>query len=257
MSHVDIAQSCLVMDRSNAADFSHGLLSNVSVIIPVGPQDTSWRSLLRDLAGVATDAEVLLVAADAEPSDFIASSVRSGPHDSIRWIATTASRARQMNYGAKLSPRPFLWFLHADSSISVDAVLALQRSLDMHPQALHYFDLAFQDDGPRLVRLNALGTRVRSRYLGLPFGDQGLCISRDRFERLGGFDETAAYGEDHLLVWAAHRQRVPIQCVGAVVATSARKYRSNGWFATTLVHGWRTWRQAIPQFVRLLRSRYG
>jgi GT2 family glycosyltransferase len=206
---------------------------------------------------VAAAAEVLLVAADAVPNDFIALSSHSGPHGSIRWSATTAGRARQMNHGAKLSTKPFLWFLHADSGISVDAVLALQRALDLHPHALHYFDLAFHDDGPSLVRLNAFGARVRSRCLGLPFGDQGLCISRDTFQRLGRFDETAAYGEDHLLVWAAHRHRVRLRRVEATITTSARKYRDDGWLATTLGHGWRTWRQATPQFVRLLWNRCG
>ena len=257
MSQIDVPQSCLVTDRIDAIRSSHGLLSNVSVIIPIGPQEASWRSLLRQLAGVATDAEVLLVAAHAEPNDFIASSVPNGPHGHIRWIATTAGRARQMNHGAKLSTRPFLWFLHADSSISLDAMLALRRSLDLHPHALHYFDLAFQNDGPSLARLNALGARIRSRYLGLPFGDQGLCMSRDTFQRLGGFDETAAYGEDHLLVWEAHHRRVLLHPLGVPITTSARKYRANGWLATTLVHGWRTCRQATPQFVRLLWNRCG
>jgi len=232
-----------------------GLLSRVSIIIPVGPDDASWQSLLGDLVDVSPEAEVLIVAAYAKPTDIDPLLTQGRPQCEAHWITTAAGRAHQMNLGAKLASRPFLWFLHADSRIGGDALAALERSLETHPHALHYFDLAFQDDGPRLVRLNALGARLRSRYLGLPFGDQGLCMSRDTFQRLGGFDEDVNYGEDHLLIWAAHRHRVPLHCVGALITTSARKYGANGWLATTLVHGRRTLRQAIPQFIRLLWNR--
>jgi len=255
MGPVDISQSLPASRASKASHVSRGLLSQVSIVIPVGPEDVAWQSLVSDLADVDMDAELLLISARREPSDFDQLHAAGGAFRGIRWIATTAGRAHQMNTGAQLSTRPFFWFLHADSRVSIDAFEALERSLATHPHALHFFDLVFQDDGPSLVRLNALGVRVRSRYLGLPFGDQGLCTSRDTFQRLGGFDEQVEYGEDHLFVWAAHRHRVPLHRVGAFITTSARKYRAKGWLATTVLHGWRTWRQAIPEFCRLLRNR--
>jgi hypothetical protein len=160
-----------------------------------------------------------------------------------------------MNLGAEHARRSFLWFLHADSRISGSAVTSLQASIEMHPNAIHYFDLEFQSDGPRLASVNARGVRFRSRCLGLPFGDQGLCLSRELFSRLGRFDEEVMYGEDHLLIWSAHRERVPIQPIGTAIATSARKYATNGWLATTALHTWRTWRQAIPEFAKLVWAR--
>ena len=51
------------------------------------------------------------------------------------------------------------------------------------------------------MQLNAAGANLRSRWLGLPFGDQGLVLPRASFERLGGFDPALRYGEDHALVW--------------------------------------------------------
>jgi hypothetical protein len=257
MNDLDVSSQRQAIATGEVSPCSSSLLSNVSIVIPVAAEDESWEALVGDLAQIGTDAELLLIGAHAEPTDVCQLRATGGPFRGIRWIAASAGRARQMNFGATLSTKPFLWFLHADSRVGADAVLALERSLAAHPHRLHFFDLAFQYDGPRLVRLNAWGVRVRSRYLALPFGDQGLCMSRDTFQRLGGFDETTAYGEDHLLVWAAHRHRVPLHRVGAFINTSARKYRTNGWLATTLVHGWRTWRQAIPQLVRLLWNRCG
>lgn len=235
---------------------SPGDLSEVSIVIPIGPNDTSWQSLIADLVEAGGDAEWLLVATQAKPRNFDSRVAAIGPRPTVQWIVTSPGRAHQMNYGANLSARPFLWFLHADSRIGKDVVAALKRSLHSHPHAIHFFDLEFQDDGPWLARFNALGVRFRSRLLGLPFGDQGLCLSRDAFWRLGGFNENVAYGEDHLLIWAARRGRIQLHRVDASIATSARKYASNGWLATTFVHGWRTWRQAIPEFVKLTWGRW-
>jgi hypothetical protein len=123
------------------------------------------------------------------------------------------------------------------------------------PGALHYFDLAFLGDGPRRCKLNALGARFRSRVLGMPFGDQGLCVRRDLFEALGGYDEAARYGEDHLLVWAARRAGVRLHPVGQRLRTSARKYGRQGWARTTARHLVLTLRQALPQALRLAGER--
>ncbi len=119
--------------------------------------------------------------------------------------------------------------------------------------ALGWFRLAFRDDGPRLTALNAAGANWRARWLELPFGDQGLVLPHHCFEALGGFDEEAPCGEDHLLVWAARHAGLPLHCIPAVLETSARKYARHGWLQTTLRHTWLTLAQAWPQWRRIRR----
>src|SRR5690606_9384341 len=99
------------------------------------------------------------------------------------------------------------------------------------------------------------GVVFRSRVLGLPFGDQGLCLRREVFFELGGFNEDARYGEDHLLVWKAHQQDVPILPVKAKLQTSARRYRSEGWLPPTAKHVALTAVQATPEIFRILRAK--
>src|SRR5690606_39672288 len=79
------------------------------------------------------------------------------------WLAAPTGRARQQNAGAAAAGGDVLWFLHADSRVTADT-LAAARSF-ARSAAIGYFDLQFLDDGPRLVRLNALGARIRSRWL--------------------------------------------------------------------------------------------
>ena len=228
----------------------------VGIVIPVGPGDLAWRDLLAQLAAQLTPAlEVILVATAPEPPDFAQFRPVTVMPSRWRWLIGPTGRAAQQNHGAASASSHFLWFLHADSGLEADALAVLWQRLSADSSALWYFDLHFLPDGPRLMWLNALGAQLRSRLLGMPFGDQGLALSRESFARLGGFREDARYGEDHLLVWAARRSGVRLRSVGRPIHTSARKYQQQGWLRTTLSHFRLTWKQAIPQYLAWLRRR--
>jgi GT2 family glycosyltransferase len=230
------------------------LPDDVTIVIPVSDHELAWRMLLDDLRGLLPGSEIVVAAASAS-SHIPHDRWRSDASNDVRWIRSPAGRARQLNQGAAQATRRFVWFLHADSRVTPEAVAALAESIRRSPDALHYSRLGFLDDGPRLVRLNEWGARFRSEWLKIPFGDQGFCVARAVFERLGGFDEMASFGEDHLFVWAARRAGVPLRCVPVVLRTSARKYRERGWLRTTLSHVALTLVQAVPQFTALVRSR--
>lgn len=213
----------------------------LSVIIPVGPGEAAWRELLGDLGALGDGAEILLVAAPGEaPAEFAPAAFKLAAP--CHWLEAPAGRASQQNAGAAAAAGATLWFLHADSRLPAAAIAAARRHVGR--EALGYFDLRFRDDGPWLVRLNALGAGIRSRWCGLPFGDQGLIMPRSVFERLGGFDERLAAGEDHAFVRATRRAGIPLAPVGAVLETSARRYALHGWLRTTLRHAWLTIAQA-------------
>lgn len=217
------------------------------MVIPLAPGEGAWIGLLPQLDGLADDAEILLVRSDRAPHE------PATVHPRLREIVAPTGRARQMNAGACTARGTWLWFLHADSRLTPRTLPALRDFLARDEDALGYFDLTFRDDGPRLTRLNALGANLRSRLCGLPFGDQGLVLRAARLTALGGFDETAAYGEDHLLVWRARKAGVPLRRIPACLSTSARKYREHGWLATTARHLWRTAAQALPAALNVRR----
>lgn len=225
----------------------------LSVIITVGKNDDSWRSLLPDLHHLSHEDEIIFVSCDENLKNFIDEAIL--PCLSVSVISSDEGRAKQLNAGARAARFEFLWFVHCDSRFSVGAVEVLRGALLCAPKAVHFFDLKFLADGPRLMELTELGVWIRSRILRVPFGDQGFCVSREKFERLGGFDESAPYGEDHLFVWAAHQNGVELRAVGHPLYTSARKYKSKGWANTTSKHLRLTVKQAIPQLRRLLQKR--
>ena len=230
-------------------------LADTAVVVPVAPGDDAWRELLDDLVALPPGTEILF--AGTEPPAPDAHGILTGrlAGRPWRWLAVPRGRARQLNLAAEATRRTHLWFLHADSRFTGDTVPRMRAALVAAPEALLYSDLGFLPDGPRAVRLNALAVRLRARWLGMPFGDQGLCIAREAFARLGGFDEAAAYGEDHLFVWRARRAGIALRPTGGTLLTSARRYRERGWARTTARHLWLTARQALPEWLALLRDR--
>jgi len=219
-------------------------LAKVTVVIPVGPGDTIAPELGLQLDTLASHTRIRVVCA----SDADAALLRAATsaHPLPRWEILTASpgRASQQNTGAAGVSTAYLWFLHADSRLAGDTLPALADFLARGEWALGYFDLRFLDDGPRWVRLNALGAWLRSRWLRLPFGDQGFVLPRAAFEDLAGFDPRLSSGEDHDLVWRARRADLPIRALRANLYTSARKYAERGWWRTTWQHLVATCRQA-------------
>lgn len=232
----------------------HDALSQLTVVVPVGPGDTLTRELRAHLSALPSTAEVCVVGCDEPGLGRIRASLRSARGPRWRCLHSAPGRAVQQNAGAAAATRTWLWFLHADTVLAPETLPELERWLGRGTHALGYFDLRFLDDGPALMRLNTIGAWLRSRVLGLPFGDQGLVLPHALFDQLGRFDEALSAGEDHALVWRARRAGVPLRPLRAPLYTSARKYAEHGWGATTAWHLRQTWKQA-RRFARSERER--
>ncbi|MEO0329035.1 MAG: glycosyltransferase [Pseudomonadota bacterium] len=223
----------------------------ISVIIPLASGETAWQKLLPVLLEYPL-CEVLLATGAANLAGEMDLQACNRP---VRSVKGGAGRAGQMNQAAKTAKGKFLWFLHADSQLQPDTISKLAHQIEQDPDALFYHDLKFQEDGPGLMQLNEWAVRLRSDYLGMPFGDQGFCISRPRFDQLGGYREDVDYGEDHLFAWKARQSGIPLRRTGAAIQTSARKYRDRGWFSTTALHVQLTVAQAWPEYKKLRQIR--
>lgn len=237
-------------------------LSNLSVIIPLASGERKWKALLKSLEKLPEETEILFISPDKlEGSDqetfFEFQRKRKKIDSEVRWELSTGKRAQQLNVGAGLASKEFLWFLHADSSFKKKAIKALASALTKKPEALHFFQLGFSDDGPSQLQMgiNEFGTWFRSRFFRMPFGDQGFCFSKEIFEKVGPFCEETPYGEDHLLIWKAHQRGVSIREINEKIFTSARKYTRDGWWPTTRQHLKSTYSQAYPEFKQMLKTR--
>ena len=225
---------------------------SISVIIPLAPKETHWPTVVAQLAGLPDNCEVLLaITQDSDEPD-----VASFKNEmNIRVLHGSTGRAQLMNAAAMASEKEYLWFLHADSSLSENTVTNLLKKLEGKERVLYFHDLVFVGDGPHLMKLNSVGVWFRSHVLKMPFGDQGFCLAQELFSEIGGYPENVPYGEDHVLVWRALQNGVSVKSVGSTIGTSARKYAENGWLKTTMLHLYLWTKQALPELFILLKSK--
>ncbi len=144
-----------------------------------------------------------------------------------RVIEVSPGRGAQLAAGAAATLSPWLLFLHADSRLEpgwVDDVLAFTGNPANRTKAAA-FRLRLDDDKPAARRLERL-VAWRCRVFGLPYGDQGLLMSRELYGRAGGFRGLPLM-EDVDLVRRIGRSRVVMLPSAAI--TSAARYRRSGY----------------------------
>ncbi len=165
-------------------------------------------------------------------------------------VSSEGSRARSLNKGAEKATRPFIWFLHADSQLSFDNFDKLESELQEKPDHLHFFALAFDEKGPWF--LNALGANFRSRSFGVPFGDQGFCLSKKNFQRAGRYNEDLNDAEDLMFLWQVRHAGLGLNFLNSTLKTSARKYKKQGWLRLTFIYQWKWLKMSAPEIAKLL-----
>jgi rSAM/selenodomain-associated transferase 2 len=151
----------------------------VSVIIPTLNEEGSLAATLRELRRQRPH-EILV--ADGDSTDR----TRDEAGDADRFLTAPRGRARQMNAGAARATGDVLLFLHADCSLEDGALAAAQRCLRRRDIAAGCFTMRVWASG-RLYRLIDACATARVRLTGIAYGDQGLFLRRELFERLGGF----------------------------------------------------------------------
>ena len=203
--------------------------NQLSIVIPAGPDECAWHQLLNDLNIFGKDVEIIISACQQQTVD------KELP-ENVQWIQATQGRACQLNAGAKKARGDFIWFLHADTRLTRSVVEAVQQTIESDVQNMGYFRLKFADDGPRQTQMNAWAANIRSRFFGLPYGDQGFIMNKTVFEQLNGFDETISLGEDLDFVVRLRAAGISLQELPAELLSSSRRYQQHGWLSTTLRH---------------------
>jgi rSAM/selenodomain-associated transferase 2 len=142
-------------------------------------------------------------------------------------VNAAKGRGQQLAAGAAEAKGDWLLFLHADTCLRAGWEQTAQAFMGDpgNRNRAGAFRFALDDASPGARRLESL-VAWRCRRLGLPYGDQGLLLSRDFYRRLGGFRPLPIM-EDVDLVRRIGRRRLALFEVAAL--TSAEKWRAAGW----------------------------
>jgi rSAM/selenodomain-associated transferase 2 len=138
-------------------------------------------------------------------------------------------RGGQLARGVAASKGAWLLLVHADTHLSDGWEETVYDHMNSHPGKAGYFRLRFRASGlaPKIV---AGGANLRSRCLGLPYGDQGLLIARETLAEVGGIPEVPLM-EDVVLARALKGR---LRELDGEARTSAARYAKDGWIKRTI-----------------------
>lgn len=196
------------------------LSMQVSVIIPTYNEEESIGELLAHLKKFADERLLELIVVDGGSTDRTVQVVQE---NNIRCLnCTQKGRASQMNMGYRNSSGGLLYFVHADSLPPATYLDDLFTTLKNGYNAGCY---RFRFDSDRFM-LNVNSWFTRFDRIMCRGGDQTLFITRDLFEKLGGFKEEFLIMEDYDLIQKIQKE-TDFKIIPKDVVVSARKYHKN------------------------------
>ncbi len=149
----------------------------------------------------------------------------------IKIVDAPRGRAAQMNAAAEAASGDVLWFLHADSIVELtgyDKMIQVMSSGEFIGGA---FSLDIASSKRSLKFISAVAT-LRSKYLGLTYGDQGIFVQRKIFRRMDGY-KNLPICED-LEFFQRLRREGRIAILDEKASTSARRWLAEGIVFATL-----------------------
>lgn len=200
----------------------------ISVVIPTFNSEVGLGPTLTALVPAAVEGIVReVIVADAGSTDR---TLMIADQAGVDVISAEAGRGLQMRAGAAKTRSRWLLFLHPDTVLEHgwehEAAQFIERvDSGRRRKAAAAFRFTIDDVG---IAPRALETMValRTGILRRTFGDQGLLISRDLYDEVGGFAPLPLM-EDVDLVQRLGRRRLVILRSRAL--TSASRYRSEGY----------------------------
>ncbi len=202
-------------------------LPRLSIIIPALNEAHNLPQTLANLPAAAETEVIVVDGGSADQTVAVAKGL------GVRVIGSAPGRSRQLNGGAAAAKGDIVLFLHADTRLPDRFDQAIRETLAQPGVVAGAFRLAI--DGPGWgLRWVEWGVNVRSRLLQMPYGDQGIFLRAEVFDKMEGFPDLPMM-EDFELVRRL-RQMGRVAIAPRAVVTSDRRWRTLGILRTTLAN---------------------
>ena len=198
----------------------------VSIIVPTLNEEAHIVDNVRNLEQLSGEKEIIVV--DGGSSDQTTTLVSA---QNVRVLEASPGRGPQMHAGALASAGDILWFVHADTVPSLQALEEIRNSLQKDAVVGGNFGLAF--DGPSRAARRLTAIYPLLRILGLCYGDSGIFVRREVYFKIGGFAPLPLF-EDLDLLRRLRRVGKFIHLNCRMVASSRRFEQRN--FALVWLH---------------------
>lgn len=195
----------------------------LSIVIPTLDAETQIEATIAAVAPSGDLACEIIVADGGSADGTVALAERLG----AQVLVGPSGRGGQLIAGAAAARGDWLLSLHADTRLSPgwQGEAAAFIADPENAERAGVFRFVLDDRSNPARRLERIA-RWRGRWLGLPYGDQGLLIAREFYDAIGGYRPLPIM-EDVAMVRRIGRRRLVWLEAGAV--TSARRYRRGGY----------------------------
>ena len=202
----------------------------ISIIIPtLNEADNIHEAIISSQIG--SHIEIIIVDGGSQDQTLlIAKSLN------VQVIISPLGRANQMNAGAMAASGEILLFLHADTRLPTNFEQMIRTTLAKPGIVAGAFALRINapDWGLRLVEF---GVKWRSHLWQMPYGDQGIFLTKDVFQQVGNFPKMPIMEDFELM--RKLKTLGKIYLLPTPVITSPRRWLKKGIIQTTL------WNQII------------
>ncbi|MCW9030480.1 MAG: TIGR04283 family arsenosugar biosynthesis glycosyltransferase [Gammaproteobacteria bacterium] len=200
----------------------------VSIIIPALNEESSIKNLLQQLQVSRQQGhEVIVVDGGSEDQTIAVSTLLA---DKV--IQSDPGRAVQMNKGAVQASGDILWFLHADSVISENAIKNIQFNLNEQNKDWGRFNIKLSGLH-YMFRIIEKMINFRSCLSSIATGDQGIFIKRKVFDDVGGYSNIPLM--EDIDISKKLRAQSRSVCIKETLTTSSRRWEKNGILSTILL----------------------
>lgn len=149
-------------------------------------------------------------------------------------LSSAAGRGRQLRTGGLNARGDWILFLHADTQLDADWSRPVAYHLSASSGKAAAFTLRYRSDAKE-ARWLEKRANLRARLLGLPYGDQGLLISRAMYQGLGGFESLPLMEDVDMIRRIGRKNLTLLDCPAH---TSAAKYERDGWRKRAWSNAW-------------------
>jgi len=198
----------------------------ISVIVPFYNEEEILHAHSRIVAELSQNTELIFV--DGKSGDKSANI--AGQYGRV--LQSEKGRAKQMNAGAREARNDILLFLHADNTVSLEAIENIEKEIRQNGAVGGCLTQRIDKEGFIFRLIEAQGNS-RARRTKIFYGDQGIFVCKDVFWRIGGFPDVPIF-EDVLFT-----QKLKGEGRATVlpdkIMVSARRWEKMGIFRTTVM----------------------
>ncbi len=200
-------------------------MEKISVIIPV-LNESNLLPVTLPMLNISENEELIIV--DGGSTDLTPEIAR---RFTGKLITAERGRGKQMKRGAETAKGDILFFLHADCIVPENTFENIRSLLKDANISAGAFNLGIHSRKKR-YRIIEFAVFLRNRITSLPYGDQGLFLKKEIYEKIGGYSDLPLMEDVDIVRRLKKAGRIAF--INKKILASPRRWEKEGIVYTTV-----------------------